>query len=260
MGPQPNQIGPQPPTDDFPALGYENGKGAKRFQQQDPGRTRFAAAVKKPPPAPQQQQSYGNDSNLAARREAMGSSADNLYHRSAIVAPRPSPRLTLRASALLPTLPTGESINQLYMSYRSRALQLGAARNACLSRAADAWRRGDGAAAKRFSREGQELNSKMNSEMANAASKLVRERARLAEQAIRNRDANWSDDSADRSTRGKACGAGLGVLMGVASKEAGDASSTSDERTEALLDLHGLHSNEATEVLEEFLLAVSFVN
>ena len=32
---------------------------------------------------------------------------------------------------------------------------------------------------------------------------------------------------------------------------------TYEERTEVALDLHGLHANEATEVLEEFLLAVS---
>ena len=32
---------------------------------------------------------------------------------------------------------------------------------------------------------------------------------------------------------------------------------TTEERTESTLDLHGLHSNEATEVLEDFLLAVS---
>jgi hypothetical protein len=61
-----------------------------------------------------------------------------LNHCSAIVAPRLSPRLKLRPPSLMPTLPMGESINQLYMNYCFRALQLGAARNACLSRAADA--------------------------------------------------------------------------------------------------------------------------
>jgi DNA-nicking Smr family endonuclease len=142
------------------------------------------------------------------------------------------------------------------MNYRSRALQLGAARNACLSRAADAWRRGDGAAAKRFSREGHELNAKMGAEMQDAASKLVRERARVAEQAVRSRDASWSDDAGDRAARGKACGGGYGVILGVASRQVGDDKLTSEERTEAMLDLHALHSNEANEVLEQFLLAV----
>jgi len=149
----------------------------------------------------------------------------------------------------------------MYMSYRSRALQLGAARNACLSRAADAWRRGDGAAAKRFSREGHELNAKMSSEMADAAGQLVKERAKLAEQAVRGRDAGWSDDPGDRTSRGKIVGTGLGVCLGVARLDVGGTEKLSlEERTEAALDLHGLHANEATEVLESFLLGVSNIS
>ncbi|KAJ7050555.1 hypothetical protein C8F01DRAFT_1178791 [Mycena amicta] len=239
---------PAPPTDEFPAL--DGGKGRRTGYVYDPGRTRFSAAVKKPAPPP------SNDPATIARREAMGPSADSLYHRSAIVAPRPSPRLKLRPPTLLPTLPTGDAVNNMYMSYRSRALQLGAARNACLSRAADAWRRGDGAAAKRFSREGHELNDKMSKEMAAAAAKLVRERVHIAEQAVRARDASWSDDPGDRTARGRSCGAGLGVFLGIASRDVGDGKLTAEERTECMLDLHGLHSNEATEVLEEFLLAL----
>lgn len=261
-----------PPPDEFPALGFDGGKSGKggygysrdNRGYHDPGRTRFAAAVKKPaptalsivpssPPPPND-----NDPTTIARREAMGNSAESLHHRSAIVAPRPSPRQKLRPPTLLPTLPTGEAVNSLYMSYRSRALQLGAARNACLSRAADAWRRGDGAAAKRFSREGHELNAKMGAEMTQAAGKLVRERAKLVEQAVKNRDAGWSDDPGDRSSKGRVCGGGLGVCLGIASKSVGGEGKLSpEERTESLLDLHGLHSNEATEVLEEFLLSVS---
>ncbi|KAL0953458.1 hypothetical protein HGRIS_004691 [Hohenbuehelia grisea] len=245
-----------PPLDEFPALNFDNGANQGRRtihgQYNDPGRTRFAAAVKKPAPA------ASPDVNPAARREFMGTTAlDNLHHRSAIIAPRPSPRMKLRPPILLPTLPTGEAVNNLYMTYRSRALQLGAARNACLSRAADAWRRGDGAAAKRFSREGHELNAKMSSEMASAAAKLVRERAKLVEQVVRARDASWSDDPGDRTNRGRMCGGGLGVCLGIASRDTGgEGKLTSDERMESVLDLHGLHSNEATEVLEEFLLAL----
>ena len=254
-----------PPPDEFPVLGYDtttSGRGRKFTPYNDPSRTRFAAAVKKPAPMVQSQgDEMGNNvnasTNLAARREVMGPAADtNLHHQSAIVAPRPSPRLKLRQPALLPTLPTGESLNSLYMSYRARGLQLGAARNACLSRAADAWRRGDGASAKRFSREGHDLNAKMAVEMADAASKLVRERARVAEQAARSRDAAWSDDPGDRGARGKAVGGGLGVCLGIASVGIGGADSSAEERSEAMLDLHGLHANEATEVLEQFLLSV----
>ncbi|KAF8661374.1 hypothetical protein AX16_001467 [Volvariella volvacea WC 439] len=251
---QPNN-GPMPqmhhaPLDEFPALGYESAnvnRGRRNgTPYMDPGRTRFAAAVKKGAPA---QNEYA-----PSRRDGMGPSSENLHHRSAIVAPRPSPRIKLRPATLLPTLPTGESVSNLYMAYRSRALQLGAARNACLSRAAHAWRRGDGAAAKRFSREGHDLNGKMAAEMAGAAGKLVRERAKVAEQAVRNRDAGWSDDPGDRSARGKVCGGGLGICLGIAGR--GDGKLTAEERTECVLDLHGLHSNEATEVLEEFLLAL----
>ncbi|KAI1796551.1 hypothetical protein LXA43DRAFT_986007 [Ganoderma leucocontextum] len=253
--------------DDFPSLNYaasssrDNGarRGAVGFgrgEGYDPGRTRFAAAVKKPLAHPQMAVTK-DPVTLAARREAMGTSAEPLHPNTAIVAPKPSPRIKLRAPSLLPTLPTGDSVNKLYMTYRSRALRLGAARNACLSRAADAWRRGDGAAAKRFSREGHDLNAKMAAEMVEAAGKLVRERARLAEQAVRGRDVGWSDDPGDRAARGRICGAGLGVCLGIANQSiGGDTKMTPEERTEAMLDLHGLHSAEATEVLEEFLLAL----
>ncbi|KAH8093727.1 hypothetical protein BXZ70DRAFT_377025 [Cristinia sonorae] len=255
------------PQDEFPALGYNgtNGTTPRRDSHSesvhDPSRTRFSAAVKRPAPyAHSPQTSVGNrdPALVAARREAMGPSAAPLHHSVAIIAPKPSPRIKLRLPTLLPTLPTGEVVNSLYMTYRSRALQLGAARNACLSRAADAWRRGDGAAAKRFSREGHDLNAKMSTEMNDAAGKLVRERAKVAEQAVRNRDPSWSDDYGDRAARGKLCGAGLGVCLGIASPSvAGEGQkSTPEERTECMLDLHGLHSTEATEVLEEFLLAL----
>ncbi|KAF9258726.1 hypothetical protein L218DRAFT_1080285 [Marasmius fiardii PR-910] len=257
----PPMMGPhKAPLEDFPVLGLDNDK-SKRSPYSDPARTRFSAAVKKSAPITPSSLSLTSmkpgNLNSAARREAMGPSAlEDLHHRSAIIAPRSSPRIRLRSPSLLPTLPTGESVNKIYMTYRSRALQLGAARNACLSRAADAWRRGDGAAAKRFSREGHELNVKMSAEMAKAASQLVKERARLAEQAVRNRDPSWSDDPGDRTSRGKPCGAGLGVCLGIASQSVGDGKLKSEERTEAMLDLHGLHANEATEVLEEFLLAL----
>lgn len=251
-----------PPLDDFPALGMDNFKNRRGVYAayNDPSRARFASAVKRAAatvPTNAAQPQSQNSASLAARRAAMGNAAEPLHHSTAIVAPKPSPRIKLRPPSLLPTLPTGEAVNSLYMNYRSRALQLGAARNACLSRAADAWRRGDGAAAKRFSREGHELNAKMKAEMTDAASKLVKERAKLAQEAVKSRDASWSDEPGDRTARGRLIGAGLGVCLGIASKSVADANKlTAEERTESMLDLHGLHSNEATEVLEEFLLAL----
>ena len=47
--------------------------------------------------------------------------------------------------------------------------------------------------------------------------------------------------------------------MGIARKDVGDNKLTAEERTECILDLHGLHSNEATEVLEHFLLSVGLL-
>ena len=254
-----------PPPDEFPTLDHAHGSNGKNKRaggagygpqvHHDPGRTRFAAAVKKPAPAPR------SEPTPAITRRDTGPTGEPVHHRVSVVAPRPSPRLKLRPPTLLPTLPTGDSVSKMYMGYRSRALQLGAARNACLSRAADAWRRGDGAAAKRFSREGHELNAKMSAEMADAAGQLVKERAKLTEQAVRARDASWSDDPGDRTSRGKVVGGGLGVCLGIARADVGGTDKLSpQERTEAVLDLHGLHANEATEVLESFLLAVSYLH
>ncbi|CAE6401530.1 unnamed protein product [Rhizoctonia solani] len=222
----------EPPVEDFPLLGRP-GAAPKH----DPGRSRFASAVKKGAPAP-----------------ARTTSATNT---KAAAVPRSSPRIRLRPPSLLPTLPTGEALNNMYMSYRQRAIQLGAARNACLSRAADAWRRGDGAAAKRFSKDAHELNRKMVEESSEAARKIVRERVRTAVDAVRQRDTTWSDDSRDRAERGKMCGGELGVVLGVASVAALGESGKglgAEERMECLLDLHGLHAAEGVEALQDFLL------
>ena len=119
--------------DEFPSLNHVtnagNGRGGFRYGRDsaayhDPGRTRFAAAVKKPVPAAAPAtpvvQSPKDPALLAARREAMGAAAEPLHHNTSIIAPKPSPRIKLRPPTLLPTLPTGDAVNQLYMNYRSR--------------------------------------------------------------------------------------------------------------------------------------------
>ena len=253
-----------PTLDDFPALDYSSrdsrGRrgsyyGRNERAPYDTGKAKFSQVANKTaqPPAPTVPR---DPASQAARREAMGSAADSLHNRSAIVAPRPSPRLKLRPPALLPSLPTGEPANGLYVAYRSRALQLGAARNACLSRAADAWRRGDGSAAKRFSREGHDLNAKMAAELTLSAGNVVRERATLIEQVVKARDSAWSDDPGDHGTRGCMCGNGLGVILGIARRDVTGDQLNPDERTESVLDIHGIHAPEASQLLEEFLLAV----
>ncbi|KAF4621731.1 hypothetical protein D9613_012174 [Agrocybe pediades] len=253
--------------DEFPALRHDGGNDSrvggvgrgKKFAAyvNDPSRTRFKAAVKKPAPPPPHQLVDDASANGTAPRNILGSAADNLYHPSAcVVAPRASPRISLRSPLLLPMLPTGGSLSTLYMSYRSRALHLGSMRNMCLSRAAEAWRRGDGASAKRFSKEGQAMNKTMREERREPAAGLVREHVKLAEGVVRGRDAGWSDDPGDRGTQGCVMGAGLCVCLGVWTR--GTEVMQEEERTdsEAMVDLHGLHSNKATEVLEKFLLGL----
>ncbi len=245
-----------PPVDDFPDLHGARGQ-RNTF---DPSRNRFANALKKPIAQPPMPVIHVTGSRFApVARRPFTPPISGMRTPPIIPQPRPSPRIKLRPPTLLPTLPTGAVVNDAYMEARSAALRLGHARNACLARAADAWRRGDGAAAKRFSREANVLNERMTAESSDAASKLIRDRRAAAQEAIQNRG-NWSDDPSDRTARGKECGGGLGVVMGVASAKAvgmGGSLLSTEERTECLLDLHALHANEGAELLEEFLVNVS---
>jgi hypothetical protein len=242
-----------PLVDDFPDLHGARGQRTAF----DPTRNRFANAVKKP------SMQLPRERFVPPRRPPFtlpGLMANPARTAAAALPqPRPSPRIKLRPPTLLPTLPTGAIVNDEYMEARAAALRLGHARNACLARAADAWRRGDGAAAKRFSREANVLNEKMSSESSAAAAKLIKDRRETAQQAIQNRS-NWSDDPSDRASRGKECAGGLGVIMGVASAKGvglGGTMLSAEERTECLIDLHALHAAEGVELLEEFLVNVS---
>ncbi|KAF9060971.1 hypothetical protein BDP27DRAFT_1370048 [Rhodocollybia butyracea] len=82
-------------------------------------------------------------------------------------------------------------------------------------------------------RKGHELDGGVKK----AARELVRERAGYTLFAVTPRDLGWSDDPGDRGAMGGIGGCG-------------------DYRAELVLDLRGLHANEATE--EEFLFALSF--
>lgn len=247
-------------ADDFPdLLAARLNRHVGRF---DPTRNRFANAVKRPVPAPPPAQI--NITGAAAGRfspapqqpysPAGGAETPSAPPKVPVV-PRASNRVKLHAPTLLPTLTTGSAANDQYMSARATSIRLGHARNACLARAADAFRRGDGAAAKRFSREGKALNEKMLHEANEAAQVLVKDRMRDAQRAARERDPAWSDDPRDRSERGKECGGGLGVVLGVARASAvpeGDRLS-SVERVEALLDLHTLHGSEGADLSSQWL-------
>ncbi len=252
--------------DDFPALGsLPDDKDRGRFgdrpamsrqgsQNIDPSRSRFATAVKKAHPA----QNIGGPAPImvsGAKFVVSPTQGEDVVLSSSpssasMIAPKPSPRIKLRPPTLLPTLPTGDALNKMYMTYRERPLQLQAARNACLARAADAWRRNDGASAKRFSRDANELNAKMGTEARDAAGRLVAERARILMGEVQS-------NARGTGGAGRAAGGGLGVILGVAALDAGGTKTDNEEmRTEVAIDLHGLHAAEGVDYLDEFMLSL----
>ncbi|WVO17660.1 hypothetical protein L204_105357 [Cryptococcus depauperatus] len=233
--------------EEFPDLASAGRVNRPRF---DPSRNRFANAIKRAAPALPRDFPTTTTSVPSDHQSESPTSIS-----SAPAVPRLSKRIKLRPPTLLPTLVTGSSVNEQYLSSRSTSIRLGHARNACLARAADAFRRGDGAAAKRFSREGKALNMRMINESTEAAHSLIQTRQAAAQAAVLERPTTWSDDPHDRSERGKACAGGLGVVLGVASAKriAGAEHLESGERTEVLLDLHTLHGNEGVEICGQFL-------
>ena len=254
-------------VDEFPDL-LAARLGRANSGRFDPSRNRFANAVKRAAPGPIAMPTV---QVTGARFSPVSHPAGRGYGEPEPAArpvptgppmPKASSRIKLRPPTLLPTLQTGSRANEQYLSTRATAIRLGHARNACLARAADAFRRGDGGAAKRFSREGKALNERMLAEAAEAAHTLVRERRLDAQKAVRERDTNWSDDPSDRSVRGRECGGGMGVLLGVAGKNSiGGTTLSAEERTECMIDLHTLHGAEGTDILSQFLQEVldSFV-
>lgn len=188
----------------------------------------------------------------------------------ASVGPRASARLPLRPSALLPTLLTGSSAAETYQTRRGDALSLAEQRNKLLVRASEAYRRGDVASAKRFSKEASSLNHQYEDESRTAAHAIVKERMRELRSRLNDPNVSGSNASCQsneagaRNLRGKVVGSGLGLCLGVVRPGSLQGSQASpitanlsvDERTECLLDLHGLHAKEAVELTEEFLLGL----
>lgn len=157
-------------------------------------------------------------------------------------------QLPLASLASLPK--TENTSSKTYQAYRERPTQLSAARNACLARAADAWRRGDVQLAKRFTREGHELNAKMRSEGREGGRRLVLE---WVEGFREEFDAVAGNDHRKASSpisdtggweRGEAVANGLGVCLGQAL----------DGDLEVYIDLRGLFVDEGMELLEEYLM------
>ncbi|WFD28022.1 hypothetical protein MNAN1_003030 [Malassezia nana] len=143
-------------------------------------------------------------------------------------APSQSARLPLRPPSLLPTLATGHVVAM--DTTKIRAAQ---------PPAQDAW---------------------------TTTQVLLRERHRRIREQLKvaaggdaggwGSSAQASNEPGARGLRGQWIGAGLGLCLGVARRETAGPALSLDERTEAMLDLHGLHVSEALEACEQFLLAL----
>lgn len=143
-------------------------------------------------------------------------------------APALSQRIPLRAPSLLPTLATGSAL----------AIDMGKLR-AAQPKNQDAW--------------------KTTTALLHARHDRLRERLQVGaggDAGGWGSSAQASHERGARGLRGRWMGGGLGVCLGVARPQVGGATLSLDERTEVVLDLHGLHVNEALEACENFLLAL----
>ncbi|PWN48151.1 hypothetical protein IE53DRAFT_210622 [Violaceomyces palustris] len=285
--------GEQERGDDFPELGINAPPTGPKAQLQfrkgggsapvDPSRNRWSAAVqRKAPIALSMQREEQKLIPLHSRATPFrappsgprGSSAaggGGLNQAASTPASRTSSRLALRAPTLLPTLLTGKASSQTYANHRGSALSLADQRNRLLGRASEAWKKGDGLSAKKFSSEAWELNRRFEEESRTAARKLVMERMEEMRKRLGDADSgscrfNLSEEPGCRGMRGRIVGNGLGLCLGVsrAEKTGGGGGVnfplSPEERTESLLDLHGLHSGEAVELVEDFLLGLEREN
>ena len=275
-------VKPAPPeTEDFPELGLgsaaSNSKSQRAGASADPTRNRWAAAVQKKatgPTAALQREDQGSVSLFSRGGTVRGSnaaSASSNRQGSGSGQIRSSGRIPLRAPLLLPTLNTGKLSAQSYAAHREDSLVLAEQRNKILARASEAFRRGDFGCAKKLSQEASDINSRFQDESRSAARKLLRERMREIRAKVTDPieagsavTANQSDEAGAKGMKGKVVGGGLGICLGVVRAGALQTSMPSsmacglsvEERSESLLDLHGLHSQEAVEVVEEFLLGL----
>ncbi|KAJ1017812.1 hypothetical protein NDA16_005129 [Ustilago loliicola] len=196
---------------------------------------------------------------------AAGAAEGKPTGKGAAATPRTSARIPLRPSALLPTLLTGASAAETYQTHRGDVLSLAEQRNKLLARASEAYRKGDVASAKKFSKEASSLNHQYEDESRTAAHAIVKDRLRELRSRLNDPATSGSNASAQsteagaRGLRGKIVGNGLGLCLGVVrpgALQGNSANLSVDERTECLLDLHGLHAKEAVELTEEFLLGL----
>ena len=255
---------PPASAEDFPSLGL-GGEGAwaktsgwstppKFGAATDSSRTRFAQALQRRNISPALASIDSGDRafvpmhprNAPTRAPPVGPTGATIP-----TGPRAASRIALRAPTLLPTLSVGRGAASNYMSHRGAALQLSEHRNRALAKASEAWKRGDGAGARKWSQEAASLNARLAEESKVAADAMIRERHADLRDRLLNTGSDgggWgsgaavSDEPGARGLRGKLVGSGLGVCLGVARKEnlPGGSKLDMEERVECLLDLHGL--------------------
>lgn len=133
-----------PEMAEFPSLGDSAGRQRSPKGQNDyfgdPSRSRWAGAVKNGRPVDPRAGRY--DAARGTRSPFEGFVEPDADQEDGEVRPRQSQRVALRPAALLPTLPTGSSLAQLYANYRAGFLELGAQRNKCFQRANECFKRG----------------------------------------------------------------------------------------------------------------------
>jgi hypothetical protein len=274
-----------PPNDEFPELGLaptgpkaQRGKGLATTpgssNANDPSRTRWAQALQKranTPIALLQQQTEDGQGKIGGGGGGISRGTPTgpkglltSKHRGGVGNAMAS-RIPLHAPLLLPTLSTGKDASLSYTAYREVATSLSERRNKMLAKAAEAWKRGDGAEARKWSREGQNVNKKLEDESRVASRDLIRQRHEEIQRKLFD-DVGGSKGLLDPSTeekgsrkwRGKLMGDRLGVCLGVVPRIQNNIANTLslslEERMEVLMDLHSMHSSEAVELVEEFLI------
>lgn len=207
----------QEDEDPFPTLGSTSNR-----PRRDPAVARWSAAVKTGRPSDPRAETLSSSGN---RRIQTGQD-------------RSSNRIPLKPPMLLPTLATGNSLSDSYANHRGRFLELGAARARSLTKAAESWKRGDGAGARHWSKEAQAQDLERLQAGREAATLIAAERKRQLHDAVikyEGRDGR-ADPVADRSSRGQEVGGGLGICLGIAARSVGSSASP-EERAEAALDL-----------------------
>lgn len=242
----PGQPGMQTDSvDEFPSLGAALASGNRNAVN-----ARYTNALKSAP----------RPGNLAPLPRDIGPSP-MLTPTNVPTSGRQSTRIHLRPPALMPTLATGSAVGDSYAAYRSTFLDLGAARAKALQKAAECWKRGDGAGAKTWSKEAAAQDRQRIAAGRDAAKQILAERKATLRKAVitpapGTTTEGRADVVAERGIKGRDAGASLGVLLGVAAVDGLPTESqrcTVDERTEVAVDLHGLHGEEAIDFLAQFL-------